>query len=199
MHPNPLFHSDDRAMIEAMIAQVGVGTVFGQTRTGPCAARTPLIVHGAGRLQYHLAKSNPLVDGLDGGSALVTVDGPDGYISPRWYAKRDTVPTWNYVSVEAVGTVRKLDDDELETFLHRLIDTHENRLGGDRWDASEAGTGTWGRLFGGIAGFELQVEAYRPTIKLSQDKPAEVRRHIAAGLEASGQHDLAAAMIEAGA
>ena len=60
MHPNPLFHSDDRAMIEAMIAQVGVGTVFGQTRTGPCAARTPLIVHGAGRLQYHLAKSNPL-------------------------------------------------------------------------------------------------------------------------------------------
>ena len=184
MHPNPLFHSDDRAMIEAMIAQVGVGTVFGQTRTGPCAARTPLIVHGAGRLQYHLAKSNPLVDGLDGGSALVTVDGPDGYISPRWYAKRDTVPTWNYVSVEAVGTVRKLDDDELEAFLHRLIDLHENRLGGDRWDASEASTGTWGRLFGGIAGFELQVEAYRPTIKLSQDKPAEVRRHIAAGLEA---------------
>lgn len=96
MHPNPLFHSDDRAMIEAMIVQVGVGTVFGQTRTGPCAARTPLIVHGAGRLQYHLAKSNPLVDGLDGGSALVTVDGPDGYISPRWYAKRDTVPTWKY-------------------------------------------------------------------------------------------------------
>ena len=72
MHPNPLFHSDDRAMIEAMIAQVGVGTVFGQTRTGPCAARTPLIVHGAGQVQYHLAKSNPLVDGLDGGSALVT-------------------------------------------------------------------------------------------------------------------------------
>ena len=104
-----------------------------------------------------------------------------------------------YVSVEAVGTVRKLDDDELEAFLHRLIDMHENRLGGDRWDASEAGTGTWDRLFGGIAGFELQVEAYRPTIKLSQDKPAEVRRHIAAGLEASGQHDLAAAMIEAGA
>lgn len=199
MHPNPLFHSDDRAMIEAMIAQVGVGTVFGQTRTGPCAARTPLIVHGAGRLQYHLAKSNPLFDGLDGDSALVTVDGPDGYISPRWYAKRDTVPTWNYVSVEAVGTVRKLDDDELEAFLHQLIDTHENRLGGDRWDASEASTSTWGRLFGGIAGFELQVEAYRPTIKLSQDKPAEVRRHIAAGLEASGQHDLAAAMIEAGA
>ena len=42
------------------------------------------------------------------------MDGPDGYISPRWYAKRDTVPTWNYVSVEAVGTVRKLDDDELD-------------------------------------------------------------------------------------
>jgi len=199
MHPNPLFRSDDRARIEALITQVGVGTVFRQTPTGPFAARTPLIVQGEGRLRFHLARSNRLADRLDGSTALVTVDGPDGYISPRWYANRDTVPTWNYVSVEAVGTVRRIGDHDLEAFLHRLICMHEDRLGGDRWSVEEASSTTWDRLFGGIEGYELQVDDYRPTIKLSQDKPADVRRHIAGGLDASGQHDLAAAMFETGA
>ena len=54
----------------------------------------------------------------------------------------------------------------------------------------------WQRLFTGIAGFELAVEEYRPTIKLSQDKPAPVRAAIAAGLESAGNRDLAAAMRE---
>ena len=87
-------------------------------------------------------------------------------------------------------------DEELETFLHRLIAMQEDRLGGDRWSADEASEPMWQRLFGGIAGFELAVEEYRPTIKLSQDKPAPVRAAIAAGLENAGNRDLAAAMRE---
>ncbi|UYH55161.1 FMN-binding negative transcriptional regulator [Qipengyuania sp. SS22] len=194
MHPNPLFRSDDRQAIEAMIAQVGVGTVFLQTPAAPRAARTPLVMGGKNRIQFHLAKANALFDHLDGASTLVTVDGPGGYISPRWYANRDTVPTWNYVAVEAVGIVRRMADDELETFLHRLIAMQEARLGGDRWSADEASEAVWQRLFGGIGGFELAVEEYRPTIKLSQDKPAPVREAIAAGVERAGNGDLAGAM-----
>jgi transcriptional regulator len=196
MHPNPLYHGDDRPAIEAMIAQIGVGTVFLQTPAGPRAARTPLVMGGQNRIHFHLAKANALFDHLDGASTLVTVDGPGGYVSPRWYANRDTVPTWNYVAVEAVGTVRRMADDELETFLHRLIALQEDRLGADRWSADEASETVWQRLFTGIAGFELAVEEYRPTIKLSQDKPAPVRAAIAAGLESAGNRDLAAAMRE---
>jgi transcriptional regulator len=194
MHPNPLFRSDDRQAIEAMIAQVGVGTVFLQTPTAPRAARTPLVMGGENRIQFHLAKANALFDHLGWANTLITIDGPGGYISPRWYANRDTVPTWNYVAVEAVGTVRRMGDDELETFLHRLIAMQEDRLGGDRWSADEASETVWQRLFGGIGGFELAVEEYRPTIKLSQDKPAPVREAIAAGVERAGNGDLAAAM-----
>jgi len=85
-------------------------------------------------------------------------------------------------------------NDMAEVTGHRLIAMQEDRLGGDRWSAEEASATVWQRLFGGIGGFELAVEEYRPTIKLSQDKPAPVREAIAAGVERAGNGDLAAAM-----
>ncbi len=194
MHPNPLFRTDDRTAMEEFAERTGFCTVFLTTPAGPRAARTPLIRFDAGRFQFHLAKHNALVDHLPGATALVTVDGPEGYVSPRWYDDRDTVPTWNYVAVEFVGPIRRIADDELETFLHALIDRQERALPGSRWTAEETSETVWKRLFKGIAGFELTVREWRPTFKLSQNKSAGERATIAAGLERAGRSALAAAM-----
>lgn len=194
MHPNPLFRSEDRALLETLIDEIGFGMVFLATPDGPRVAHAPLISTGDGAVQFHLARANALTRHLDGATALLTINGPDGYVSPRWYANRDTVPTWDYVALELEGRVRKMADEGLEALLHALIEKHESRTGGEPWRADEASEELWAGLFRGIVGFEMEVLAWRPTIKLSQKKSPEERAAIAAGLEASGSPALAQLM-----
>lgn len=194
MHPNPLFRTEDRALLEALIEEVGFGMVFLTTPDGPRVAHVPLLSTGDGAVQFHLARGNALTRHLDGATALVTANGPDSYVSPRWYADRNTVPTWDYVALEMEGRVRRMADEGLQAFLHALIEKHEAHLGGEPWRAEEASEKLWSGLFKGIVGFEMEVQAWRPTIKLSQKKSPEERVVIAAGLEASGAGALAQLM-----
>ncbi|MFA9201038.1 MAG: FMN-binding negative transcriptional regulator [Cypionkella sp.] len=194
MHPNPLFRSHDRALMEALVDEVGFGMVFLTTPDGPRVAHTPLLSTGDGAVQFHLSRGNALARSLDGATALVVVNGPDAYVSPRWYADRATVPTWDYVALELEGPVRRMEREGLDALLYALIDKHEGRLGGERWSADEAPRALWDTLLGGIIGFELEVLAWRPTLKLSQKKSPEERTTIAAGHEAAGSPALAALM-----
>ena len=191
MHPNPLFRSDDRALLEALIEEIGFGMVFLTTPDGPRVAHTPLLSTGDGAVQFHLSRANALAKHLDGGEALVVVNGPDAYVSPRWYADRATVPTWDYVALELQGRVRRMDGEGTDALLNALIDRHEGRLGGEAWQAAETPPDLWRKLIGGIIGFEMEVLAWRPTLKLSQKKSADERAAIAAGHEAAGAPALA--------
>lgn len=191
MHPNPLFRSDDLAADAALVGQIGFGMIFAATTEGPRVAHTPLLMTGDGAVQFHLAKSNALARHLAGATALIVVNGPDAYVSPRWYDDRNTVPTWNYVALELEGPVRQMDDAGLEAFLHAAIAKHEARLGGDPWRAEESSEKMWAGLFRGIVGFELTIAARRPTYKLSQNKPAAERARIADCLADAGAGALA--------
>ena len=191
MHPDPRYRTDDRALCESLIDEIGFGMVFAATPDGPRVAHTPLLSTGDGAIQFHLARGNALARHLEGGTALIVVNGPDAYVSPRWYDNRDTVPTWDYIALELEGRVRRMDDEGLEAFLHAAIEKHEGRLEGAPWRAEESSAKVWSGLFRGIVGFELEVLAWRPTIKLSQNKPAETRARIASGLEEAGAPALA--------
>ena len=191
MHPNPLYRSDDTAADAALVGQIGFGMVFAATPDGPRVAHTPLLMTEGGAVQFHLARSNALARHLDGATALIVVNGPDAYVSPRWYDDRNTVPTWDYVALELEGPVRRMNDDGLEAFLHAAILKHETRLGGEPWRADESSETMWAGLFRGIVGFELTVAARRPTYKLSQNKPSETRARIADGLTEAGSPALA--------
>ncbi|MEP1420208.1 MAG: FMN-binding negative transcriptional regulator [Erythrobacter sp.] len=180
MHPNPAFRRSDQALHDKLIREVAFGTVFLTTPDGPRAAHVPVLAYGQDDLRFHLARRNALTPHLDGARALITVNGPDGYISPRWYDNRDTVPTWDYAALELEGTVERLSDDALETLLHDVITTFEGRIEGDPWLASESSEEVWSSLFKGIAGFSLKVEEQRPTFKLSQKKNDAERARIAA-------------------
>ncbi|MEL7689103.1 FMN-binding negative transcriptional regulator [Citromicrobium bathyomarinum] len=194
MHPNPLFRSDDRQLFETLIDQIGFGMVFLTTPDGPRVAHTPLLSTGDGAVQFHLARGNALTRHLDGATALVTVNGPDAYVSPRWYDNRDTVPTWDYVALEMEGRVRRMADEGLEAFLHAVIGKFESRIEGEPWRAAESSEAMWSKLFRGIVGFEMEVQAWRPTLKLSQKKSASERESIAAGHEANGNAAIATLM-----
>ncbi len=199
MHPNPVFRADDEALLAQLLDTVGFGTVFAQAADGPRVAHTPLAIGPDGGIRFHLARRNMLAKELDGAQALIVIDGPQGYISPRWYANRDTVPTWNYVSLELEGRVSVLDEAALEEMLMGMIARHEGKLAGEGWQATETSERVWAAQLNSIMGFEMAVTASRSTVKLSQKSSPEERQWIAAGLVSAGNPALAGWMREAGA
>ncbi|MFZ5745749.1 MAG: FMN-binding negative transcriptional regulator [Pseudomonadota bacterium] len=194
MHPNPQFRHDDRALLETLIEEIGFGMVFAATPDGPRVAHTPLVSTGDGALQFHIARGNGLAKHLDGATVLAVINGPDGYVSPRWYADQGQVPTWNYVSLELEGRVRRMDSDGLLGHLEALSAREEARLAGEPWTMDKSPPDYIRRLMAGIIGFELEILGWRETLKLSQNKPAEERERVAAGLEACGSAAIAALM-----
>lgn len=196
MHPNPVFRSEDRALLETLIDEVGFGTVFATVPDGPRVAHTPIVSTGDGAMHFHLSRANALTGHLDGMTALIAINGPDAYVSPRWYGEPGAVPTWNYVALELEGRVRRMSEDGLADLLEALGAQHEARIagGGEPWTPASVPKANWDKLIRGIVGFEMEVLAWRPTLKLSQNKSAEDRERVAAGLEANGAIALAQLM-----
>ena len=189
MHPNSAFRHGNRLLLESLVEEVGFGMVFAATPDGPRVAHVPLLYTGDGAVQFHLARGNALTRHLDGATALVVINGPDGYISPRWYPDggADQVPTWNYAAVELEGRVRRMDDDGLLGQVAVLSDKHEARIAaGKPWTMDKLSDLRRSGLLKAIVGFELEVQAWRETLKLSQNKDAEAAAALADGLEAEG-------------
>src|SRR5688572_3325325 len=75
----------------------------------PIVSSLPVLVNASGEavtLRFHLALRNPHCERLtEGSSSMAVFTGPNCYVSPTWYDEHPSVPTWNYVSVQALGTI----------------------------------------------------------------------------------------------
>lgn len=186
MHPNPAFRPKDEDIAALLVREIGFAAIFLTTPDGPRVAHAPVLLADDNRtLRFHLARGNALTRHLDGAAALAVVQGPDAYVSPGDYGDAANVPTWNYVTVELEGKARQTDRDSLITLLDDLSAAHEKRIAADPpWTRAKMDPVQFSRMVDAIVGFEIDVAAWRPTIKLSQNKPiamaAKVHRAIAA-------------------
>jgi transcriptional regulator len=202
MHPNPAFRikgdaATERSMIEALVREIGMGLVFAETPDGPRVGHVALYSTSDGAVQFHLANGNALTKHLAGKTALIVVNGPDAYISPDWYDGANQVPTWNYVSVELEGPVRVMDSDGLTALLDDLSAVNEAKLEPKiPWTRDKMDPVKFDRMLAAITGFEMEVLAWRPTLKLSQNKPDVDRLRAADELEKLGKRAMAHFMRE---
>ena len=188
MHPDATFRMEEDAA-RAFVADEGFGMLFVSTPDGPRVAQVPVVSGPGGTLRFHLGRRNAMTPHLAGATALFVAQGPHAYISPRWYATGpDAVPTWNYVSVEVEGIVQPIDHAGLREQVDAMADKYEAE---PKWSVAGMDPRKAEGLFGAITGFELVPVAWRGTVKLSQNKPAEVRDRVA---DALGDHVLAAWM-----
>ena len=88
-----------------------------------------------------------------------------------------------------------MDAEETLALLESLSNQQESRITeGEFWTMAKVPPVKLKGLLAGIIGFELAIEAWRPTFKLSQNVPAEDRERLAAGLEAEGSPAIAQLM-----
>ena len=196
MHPAPSFRWDDREAMLDFVEAVSFCTICASAGEGPVVAHAPVVRGEGERLLFHVSRSNRAVPALDSGRALLSCLGPDAYVSPDWYGSDNQVPTWNYLAVEAEGSLRRLEEAELVAQLDRLSAVHEARLAPKpAWTRDKMIGDRFERLLKAIVGFELSVDALRGTRKLGQNKQAAELAGAAVGLRAAGRADMAELML----
>jgi transcriptional regulator len=197
---NPSFAMTDVGEIRRLIDRHPWVTLVAQTDDGLVASHYAVMLDDERddlTIVGHVGKPDDLILGLGESELLVVVQGPHGYVTPRWYGDVPAVPTWNFVSAHLSGIPQLLTPEENLRVLERLV----ARFEGD--DAAARGlyalpndAAFVDRLERGTVGFRLTPTRVTAKRKLSQNKSAEVVETIIAGFSAENPQ-LAAEMRRA--
>lgn len=100
----------------------------------------------------------------------VVFAGPNAYIPPEAYTSRQ-LPTWNYLSVHASGTISiDSDRDRNIAILKRTADCLRRRSGEFSVTDGDLRIGQW---IGSVLGLRFRISEIEGRFKLSQDKATE--------------------------
>jgi transcriptional regulator len=135
-------------------------------------------------LEMHMAGNNPQWKEFFDDEVLVVFHGPHAYVSPRWYAEQERVPTWNYAAVHAYGVPRVVSDRKLKRESQRRL----VELMDPEWLPGFDGLATKyvEMMLDGIVNFEIAVTRLETRWKLSQNRSRDEMERIAARLDESG-------------
>jgi transcriptional regulator len=182
----------DEAEVRRLVAAVGAGEVITGGPDGyPLATRLPLVWDGD-RVLLHMALANPHWRSIEPETpALLVVTAPEAYVSPAFYPSKAehgrVVPTWNYSAVQLAGRITVHTDPAwIRAQVGQLTDTMESGRT-EPWSVDDAPSTYVEQQIKAIVGLELTVERVEGKAKLSQNRSAEDRAGVVAGLRATGR------------
>jgi transcriptional regulator len=187
------FREDRPEVLHDAVRRIGFATLVTQ---GLDANHLPMLLDG-NVLRGHVARANPVWK-AGACEALAIFLGPHAYVSPNWYpSKAETgkaVPTWNYITVHARGTINWMQDPGwLRAHVGALSATHE--AGREQpWSITDAPASYVDGLVRAIVGFELNISKLEGKWKLSQNRDAADQAGVSDGLMRDGHDDVARLM-----
>ena len=151
------------------------------------ASHLPATIHETGSqivIDMHMARNNPQWKEFFDDEVMVIFTGPHAYVSPRWYADQERVPTWNYAAVHAYGVPHIIPDKKVKAqSQRRLIESLDpqwlRKHDALRQEYVEM-------MLDGIVNFSIPVARIETRWKLSQNRGRKEMELIAAALEKSG-------------
>ena len=195
MHTPKHFNEPSLAARHDLIRAWPLATVVTQSADGLNANHIPFVLHPGqgelGALHGHVPRANPMVQDLQAGVEILAIfSGPNGYISPSWYATKPktgrVVPTWNYSVVHAYGVAELIADED---WLHRQLDalTREQESQFEQpWQVDDAPEDFTERLVSSLVGIKISITRLQGKTKASQNQPPENRQTVIAGLRSLG-------------
>ncbi|WP_295786985.1 FMN-binding negative transcriptional regulator [uncultured Microbacterium sp.] len=189
MRQNPSFAMTDVGEIRRLIDLNPWVTLVSHTEDGLVASHYAIMLDDSRddlTIVGHVGKPDDAILGLGERELMVVVQGPHGYITPRWYGDVPAVPTWNFVSAHLSGIPELLSADENLRVLDRLVDRFEGQGDDARGLYTLPNDSAFvERLERGTVGFRLTPTRITAKRKLSQNRSAEVVETIIAGLDES--------------
>jgi transcriptional regulator len=183
------FREDDPARLMAVMRDIQLAALVSTIDSELVITHAPVLVRQDGdelTLDSHFARANDHWRRLaDGAPTVAIFQGPHGYISPSWYPTKQengkVVPTWNYITVHAHGTLVAMKDQAwLRGQVEALTATNEQNRD-EPWAVSDAPERYTEIRLRGIVGVQLRVERLEGKWKASQNKADVDRAGAAAG------------------
>lgn len=185
----------DRTAMLAFMRTHAFAALISHGDAGLRATHLPVLVDGgedgagdAGRVHvlFHLAKANPQWrDFLPGREVMLIFNGPHAYISPRYYERAESVPTWNYAAVHGYGIPHIMESaEEKYQLLERLIALQDP---GYLAQFQQLRQEYVSNRLAAIVAFTIQLKRLEARFKLSQDRLPTERERIMVALEACGE------------
>ncbi|CAA2159760.1 Protease synthase and sporulation protein PAI 2 [Methylobacterium brachiatum] len=204
MYQPPHFRDETRAAQHGLIRAYPLGLLITGGAAGLIADPVPFLLDESGpngTLRAHLARANPHWQALaEAEECLVVFQGPQGYVTPGWYAsKREhgrVVPTWNYATVHAWGRPRVIEDAD---WLHRQVadlTTLRETPRAAPWAVDDAPAPFVAAQLRAIIGIEIPITRIEGKWKMSQNRPEADRAGVVAGMRAEGETALAEIVAE---
>ena len=151
------------------------------------ASHLPITVHEQDArivIDMHMAKNNPQWREFLDDEVMVIFSGPHAYVSPRWYADAERVPTWNYAAVHAYGVPEIISKkEEKMRSQRRLIESLDPEWLPKHDALSQKYVD---QMLDGIVNFSIPVTRMETRWKLSQNRGRREMELIAAALDKSG-------------
>jgi transcriptional regulator len=186
------FNESDPTVLRDAIRGLGAGELITSGDEGLEASFIPLLISDeSDRITGHLAKANRQWERADlTHPVLVTWRGPDAYISPSYYPSKaehgKVVPTWNYITIQARGTLVLHQDSEWKrNLVASLTDRHEAAFPMP-WSIDDAPADFIEGNLRAIVGIEVLVTSIEGKWKLSQNRPAPDIAGVITGLAGHG-------------
>jgi transcriptional regulator len=204
MYQPPHFRDETRAAQQGLIRAYPLGLLITGGAAGLIADPVPFRLDESGphgTLRAHLARANPHWQAMaEAEECLVVFQGPQGYVTPGWYAsKREhgwVVPTWNYATVHARGRPRVIEDaDWLRRQVADLTTLRETPRAAP-WAVDDAPAPFVAAQLRAIIGIEIPITRIEGKWKMSQNRPEADRAGVVAGMRADGETALAEMVAE---
>lgn len=187
------FQEGDKQKLVAFMRQYNFGIVVNTKDNLPIATHLPFVIEERGDdlvIVSHMALANEQWKYFDGSEVLIIFSEPHAYISPKFYEKKQNVPTWNFVAVHCYGVPKFVEGDEalLQLMKKTILSFEKGYLQQFNELDEKYKTG----LLHGIKGFEIVVNKIEGKYKLSQNKTEIERENIITAFEKSEDDNLKA-------
>jgi transcriptional regulator len=194
------FRVDDVAALHALMRTRPFATLISGGAEGLMATHLPTVLKEDGpygTIECHVARANPHWREFAGAAeALMIFQGPEGYITPNWYASKaehgKVVPTWNYAVVHAHGRAEAVGD---VAWLRRHVGeltAQQEASEAKPWAVTDAPENFIAGMARAIVGIRLPIARLEGKWKMSQNREVKDREGVVEGLSARGEGEDAA-------
>ncbi|MEM1144417.1 MAG: FMN-binding negative transcriptional regulator [Pseudomonadota bacterium] len=191
------FQETNEELMCGLMQAAPLATFIVESEEGIVANHIPFVFNGAelcsGELQAHIPRANPLSRILETERPCLTIfHGPDGYISPSYYATKPkhgkVVPTWNYCVVHVHGYAQLVDDAEWVRQQMELLTTLTEGSRPSPWAVSDAPAGFISALAKSLVGIRVSIERVEGKTKASQNQPQENQQSVLTFMDREGKN-----------
>jgi len=205
---NPSHFAETRVpVLHQLVRAHPLATLVTLNDEGLCADQIPLLLRDDGSpfgtLVGHVARANPLWSATKTEVQVLAIfQGPQAYISPNWYPTKaehgKVVPTWNYVLVQARGTLQVHDDPVWLRQQASELTRQQEAAMPEPWAVDDAPRSYTDTMLRALVGISIPIATLQGKWKVSQNQPVANREGVVRGLsQAGGDGALAMASLVA--